>query len=307
MFRRRRATFNDNMMQTKRKRLLKRLHFSKLSITIFLLVVLILLTFYTIFFSGVFTLKTVEFNPRQISCAPLEGIKAVLPKKQNILFIKAQEQAEIIRAKFPCLESVVIEKRFPDTLLIHVVERKTVALLRSGIKTVPIVVDLPVEATSEATASSSSAQPKVEPEDPFKIDEFLYSKYFSVDSHGFVLSENPVSDTPLPLFYYLDDQELMVYAHLEEGIMETALHLMQKLYEMQIIVQSAKIEEKNLFIDGPIRITFLLNKEIDAQIIPLQLILQKAKIDSEVIEKIDLRFDKPVVVYKKNQGNRIKN
>jgi cell division septal protein FtsQ len=304
---RRRHSFSENTMQTKRKRLLKRLHFSKLSITIFLLVALTLLTFYTIFFSGVFTLHTVEFNPRQISCAPLESIKAVLPKKQNILFIKAQEHAEVIRAKFPCLESVVIEKRFPDTLLIQVVERKTVALLRSGIKIVPIVVDLPVESTTEATASSASAQPKVEPEDPFKIDEFLYSKYFSVDSHGFVLSENPVAENPLPLFYYLDDHELKVNEHLEDGIMLSALQLMQKLYEMQIVVQSAKIEERNLFINGPIRIIFLLNKEIDAQIIPLQLILQKAKIDSEVIEKIDLRFDKPVVVYKKNQGTRIKN
>ena len=299
MFRRRRATFSDNTMQIKRKRLLKRLQFSKLSITIFLLVVLSLLTFYTIFFSGVFTLKTVEFNPRQISCASIEGIKALLPKNKNILFIKAQEQAEIIRAKFPCLESVVISKRFPDTFIINTVERKTSALLRAGIKIAPITIELPAESSAEATASSSSAQPKVEPDDPYKIDESLYSKYFSVDSHGFILSENPVIETPLPQFYYLDDQELSVNEHLEDGIMESALKLLQKLVETQVVVQSAKIEEKNLFINGPIRITFLLNKDIDSQIIPLQLILQKAKIDSEVIEKIDLRFDKPVVVYGK--------
>lgn len=300
MFRRRQTSFSENTLQIKRKRLLKKLQFSKFTITVILLIILVSLSLYTIFFSGVFNLHTVEFNPRQINCAPIGEITASLPKNQNIIFIKAQQQANLIRAKFPCLESVNISKKFPDTILVHTTERKAAALLRAGVKTAPPIVDLPVEATGEASASSSSAQPKVVI-DQFKIEESEYSQYFSVDAHGFILDENPVTDTPLPLFYYLNDSELKVNEYLEKGVMENALKILEKIQEMQLIVQSAKIEDENLFIDGPLRITFLLNKEIDAQIIPLQLILQKAKIDSEMIEKIDLRFDKPVVVYgKKN-------
>lgn len=43
---------------------------------------------------------------------------------------------------------------------------------------------------------------------------------------------------------------------------------------------------------------FSQNKDVSTQVDSLQAILAKAKIDSSKIEKIDLRFDKPVLVFK---------
>ncbi len=43
---------------------------------------------------------------------------------------------------------------------------------------------------------------------------------------------------------------------------------------------------------------FSSNKDVDRQVDSLQLVLSKAKIDGTKIAKIDLRFDKPVIVYK---------
>ncbi len=308
MFKKRRErTFSDNTMQVKRRRFLRKIHFSKLTITILLTTILILLSLHTVFFSGVFTVQTVEFTPRDIRCASIDAIKSALPKKTNILFINTEELAITLKAKFPCFETVRIAKKFPDILTFSLSERKTTVLLKTSVRTQPstLILPEPLTSTTEASASSQSAMPKLD-EDPFKIDESQFSKLFSVDRTGFIIGENPSTDTALPMIYFVSYEELKVNEHLEEGLMESALLLLEKVKEQQLVVESAKIEGRSLFLNGPIRVTFLLKKEIEEQIIPLQLILQKAKIDSETVEKIDLRFDKPVVVYK-NQAKKSKN
>ena len=61
-----------------------------------------------------------------------------------------------------------------------------------------------------------------------------------------------------------------------------------------------------LIVDSEPRVTFALNKEISRQSASLQLILRQAKMnldpdkpDSRSVESVDLRFDRPVVVYSK--------
>lgn len=292
-FKRKRPTFSTSPT-IPRKRFFRRPEISRTKVTIILLVIFLLLIVYALFFSKLFKLRLVEFEPKTISCVEKNLIAAVLPKDQNILTINVERAANTIQTKFPCLEYVSMRKKFPETVVIMARERKMVALIRSGIKVPEIKVEV-----SDASPSSQSAMPRIPPRDDFKVNEGDFNKSFAVDKDGYVLAENPVTEEQLPLFYYLSDQELEINHMLESDTVPHALALSTKLWEMGIEIKTQKIIDTSLYIDGPQRIIFLLEKDVSEQVIPLQLILQKAKMDSTPIAKVDLRFDKPVVVYNK--------
>jgi len=277
-----------------RKRFFCRPQINKTKLTIILLVIFLLLITYALFFSKLFKLRLVEFEPKTISCVEKNLIAAVLPKDQNLLTINVERLAATIQTKYPCLEYVSMRKKFPETVVIVASERKMAAIIRSGLKVPEVKVEV-----SEASPSSQSAMPRIPPRDDFKVNDGDFNKTVAVDKDGYILAENPVTEEQIPIFYYLSDKELEINHMLGENVVSHALVLSTKLWEMGIEIKSQKIIDTSLYIDGPQRIIFLLEKDVSEQVIPLQLILQKAKIDSRSIEKIDLRFDKPVVVYSK--------
>lgn len=296
-FKRRRPSFNTPATVT-RKKLFAKSKISRMQITIGLLIIFTLLIIYSIFFSKLFALKLVEFENKDITCVEKTQIASALPKNENLLFIHVEQITELIKSRYACLEQVSLRKKFPDTIVITATERKIAAILVAGVRKPEVEVDV---AVVDASPSSASAAPRltIPPVDDFKINEGDYTKSFGVDLDGYALIENPEKIENLPVFYYLSSHPIEINHMVYEGTIRNALILSAKLYELGIQVDSQKIIDTSLYIDGPQRIIFLLEKDPTEQIIPLQLILQKAKIDSTPIEKIDLRFDKPVVVYGK--------
>jgi hypothetical protein len=84
--------------------------------------------------------------------------------------------------------------------------------------------------------------------------------------------------------------------------------LRQKLKDLQIETTSVKITQgtyllivgnyqKTLGNQKDLKLAFLLTGNHLQELASLQLILQRNKIDLKSIESIDLRFDKPIVVY----------
>ncbi len=110
-------------------------------------------------------------------------------------------------------------------------------------------------------------------------------KYQSVDSEGAVLGDTDLPDLPKIYSQYIDGSDI-----------KNTLKIIDKITSSGFSVKVIKIDPpKNLLIEGIYKVYFSLDKNIDIQLASLQLILNQAKIDSEKVDYIDLRFEKPVI------------
>jgi len=83
----------------------------------------------------------------------------------------------------------------------------------------------------------------------------------------------------------------------QEKVKKT-LALIRKLGLLELKVKETIWQDQGLEIilfDSPARTFFSLEKDLDFQVNSLQLILKRARIESKVFEKIDLRFGKPII------------
>jgi hypothetical protein len=123
-----------------------------------------------------------------------------------------------------------------------------------------------------------------------------------VDKKGVVFSQD--GDTSLP-FLFFPDPTIKLGSTLNAEMFSAITYLFQKTTESLGSPFQAKIENNNLLVDTRPRIIFSLNgaqngwlqQDILRQVASLQLILHKAKIESKLMESVDLRFDRPVVIY----------
>lgn len=88
----------------------------------------------------------------------------------------------------------------------------------------------------------------------------------------------------------IDDDRVMYATKLIKSLKKTDFSTMQLRFieNVDIVVYSP----------GEASAIFTTQKDLDSQVDSLQSVLSKAKIDPSKIDKIDLRFDKPVVSYK---------
>ena len=75
----------------------------------------------------------------------------------------------------------------------------------------------------------------------------------------------------------------------------TSLTILDKVKIYRLSITEASIFEDVLMNNTAPKIIFKLRNDIDKQIASLQLILEKAKMETSKLEFIDLRFDKPIV------------
>src|SRR3989344_5333315 len=118
--------------------------------------------------------------------------------------------------------------------------------------------------------------------------------FFIVDEEGVVFAKDDIGGIPN---IYLYDPGVALGKRLN-GIYSNLLVILGKVKTFGINVREGWITDSSFVIkegDGTPRIIFALEDEIDIQIASLQLILDKAKIDSSKLEFIDLRFDKPII------------
>ena len=90
--------------------------------------------------------------------------------------------------------------------------------------------------------------------------------------------------------------------------MKTSLQILRAVKKLGFDSLTTQILD-NFFLIYPTslspKVIFRLDQRIDVQIASLQLILEKAKMYSESLEFIDLRFDKPIVKFApKKNGER---
>jgi hypothetical protein len=273
---------------------------SKLNIILLIILLISLSAFYFLYISDIFKVKEISVNPSNTSCTSESEIKKftnLLGK--SIFFVDSGWVNQKISERFNCIESAKLEKKFPNNLNINLSERKAASIVKLiKFNSIPPLVDLTeslASSSSEATPSSNTA---VGTNLDFEVNESSVSSKLLTDKEGFILlkveDENQFSNLPR---IYLLGKDINFSKVIPNEFVGNTLKVLEKMNSLSKNVERVKIVDNSLFVKSEEKIVFSLTKDILRQLASLQLILQKAKIESKQVEIIDLRFDKPVVVY----------
>lgn len=259
--------------------------------------VILLLSISTVFIIwklGVFNINKINVTISNVVCANEEDIEKVTGLSgKNILFTDSVKIKENLQNQFPCIKEVELKKSFPNTVNLNIAGRNVFARLVSFNSVSLSLKNL--EATPSSTAALLDwSKPN------------LSSLAFLADEEGVIFKEGEESSLP---FVLLPEPELKIGQKLDGELFAKLAQIFNKLRELNFgtlqtgnlndVALSAKVVDGAVLIHDEEKVVLSLQKDLLRQLASLQLILEKAKIDGDVIEMIDLRFDKPVVVYTK--------
>ena len=238
---------------------------SKRLLLIIYLVLFLLALFSLAFKSGLFNIKKIEINlDKNLACVNEEQIKnASFLLGQNLFLTNGLSIEKNIKNKFVCIKRIILSKLFPNKVRIEVLGREPVAIL---------MILRSRDATSSAVLENI-ATPSAEASDGASL----------VDRDGVIFSKD-VGNLDIPKIYLLDNHNL-----------ENSLKILDKAQGFGLDIKTIAVLDNSFIIFSTPKIVFRLDSNIDSQIASLQLILERAKIDSEKLEFIDLRFDKPII------------
>lgn len=239
---------------------------------------------------NIFSIKDVEINLNGVDCVDASKIQSEVNLTGKNLFLTDYESvSNSLKSKHLCIDAIEYDKAISGKVKINLNKRTPIARVGSYQKK----VDLNIE-NLEATPSSSAAL--------LDWESVNVDKLYLVDKNGFIFAEK---EENIPRLYLLD-QVLNLGSQLDARIFTKIALIFSKLAEAGITGYESKIDGIDLLVSSQPRIVFSLERDIKKQIASLQLILQKAKMDSKTIEIIDLRFDKPVIMYTSKQPQNIK-
>ena len=227
---------------------------------------------------NIFIIKSASLQPPTLSCADSSQIKnSTNLIGQNIFLVNFQKTERDVKNKFLCVKNISIARNLPDKINLSFQEREAVAILAESTSSTSSAI------LKEFIESSSSAQ--------FKFPNESSNKLL-VDSEGMIYSQN-TTDFPVPLLYVYG-LDLKLGQKLDGSLMNSLI-ILDKVKIYRLSITEASIFEDVLMINTAPKIIFKLRNDIDKQIASLQLILEKAKMETSKLEFIDLRFDKPIV------------
>ena len=258
-------------------------------------IVIILLAFFFIFKSNFFSIRFLEIYKEKADCIDDMDIEQTSNLKGgNIFFINFSDLENRLKVKFYCIKNIELSKKYPDKVRLSVFGRQPVLIL---------ITEKEINATSSAKLleqfsgdiATGSAEASKSAE-IFAEENNNLNESFLIDEEGIPYSKNTDQiDAPR---VFSANMNIYLGQKIKGNIISGTLKIMQNLKIFGVSVNSAKIySEKYLLINGEPKIVFRLNGKEDVQIASLQLILKTAKMNSNMIEFIDLRFDKPVVKF----------
>lgn len=138
---------------------------------------------------------------------------------------------------------------------------------------------------------------KIEKREPKAIVK-TSEEFFVVDDQGFVLEKSQKSGLPLILFE--KPVSLGINEQFTQSEIIWAVNLVEKMkFYLFTPKETRIISPRNIEVslDRGLMVIFSSKKSETIQLDSLQFIFSRSKIESKGIKKIDLRFDKPVVIY----------
>lgn len=280
---------------------------------LYLLIVVIILVLATGIYFGYKTftenkITRFDIETENINCTNIPEVTGFLQSlKLSYFYFKSETLDFDLRKKFFCIGKIEQTISYPDKLKLKLYGREGKFIVRA--------INPPVDTNPQvflnqdqmnATQSTSQAFP------PKVVNQILDSYQdastaglmFLVDEEG-VVFEEVSSDTAYPKLS-LFAKELRVGGRIPDDLIKKTLEITDKLKTMDISTDNLIVVGDRLIVDTIPRITFALNRALDRQSASLQLILRQAKMnldpektDTRSVESVDLRFDRPVVVYSK--------
>lgn len=250
-------------------------------------------------------LTNFEVKVNNLGCTDKDQITKFLQNlNQNYFSFKQEGLTADLKKKFFCIGKIETEIFYPDRLILEVWGREplfAVNEINESINVNPVVL-LP-EAMQEASESTKEAAAvKVIDEVLKDLEQASGSAVFLVDREG-VIFEQLLGSINFPRISIFGIK-IEIGGKIPDGIIEKIESVGNKLKEINAPTDNIIVVGDRLIINSKPRIIFSLDKKLDYQTASLQLILAQAKINSDppktgsgIIESIDLRFDKPVVVY----------
>lgn len=232
-----------------------------------------------IYRSDIFTVKTINIQMENIACTDDKQIKNALNLEgENFFLIKSQRLEDILKKKFICINEVSLSRQVPDKINLSVSGRVPSAIL--------------INVRQEESSPSSGVQ--MENIATPSAQNFATGDKFVVDKEGVIFAKNLINIS-VPAFY-IYDEEISVGAKFKSDRIIKSLEVINRLRQFGMEIEGVSIPgNKALIVHSLPKIILKLSDNIDVQLASLQLILEKAKIESNDLEFIDLRFDKPVV------------
>lgn len=292
------------MRNEERKKKLKRL---------LLLLIIILSAALTVFVGfQVFNRSVInkfDIEADNLTCTDRDQVLNFVKKSDLKYFTFRKEDLEKnLKKKFFCIGKINVQINYPDRLKIEALGREPAFILvplNTQFDTNP-VINLPDD-FKIATQSSMAAQPlKVIENFISGINESSESGKFLVDEEG-VVFDSLSGELSFPKLQIVGI-DIKVGGKIEGDLIRKTAEAGNGLRSMELPTDNMIILGNKLIINSKPRIIFVLDKRLDYQIASLQLILAQAKMNSDPsrpgsdsIESIDLRFNKPVVVYSKTK------
>lgn len=258
-------------------------------------------------------INSVAVYVSKVDCVSADQLKKELNYKgKNYFTLDKRQITEDIQNKHVCISSLSLSYRLPNNLDIEVNGREPKVLLKE--KTLKL--DVNSESTTDA---SSSALKSLDLETQESSDSSIYVS----DGFGIIYSKTE-NTSDLPLIEVIN-QDLEIKDDKHDLIVNT-LAILERLKNMYIVVSNLKVLGDQLHLESKPKLKFTLSHDLDRQTASLQLILQKDKMRQSLfpmemklrfsptgmsqsfepnetnIEMIDLRFDKPIVVYTPKKG-----
>lgn len=271
---------------------------NKTFIWVFLVTVLLLsIAFLT---RAVLSSNFITVKLDNIHCVAKSDLEILVNSEKINLVLNDQLLKNKLKKKYSCIEG--IHKRWGIlSLEIYVSGRKPILGVRSTTKT----VSMPELTVTDATASTQAARPS-----PSVLIE--YGETFWVDETGLLFAKKEYQSQVPELDYVKSD--LAIGQIISKEYVQRILGIIELLNKQSIGFETIMLEEDTLTITGKDEVStdqnsknkvdpkkaqfiFSLSGDYTTEVTSLQLILQKAKMNSKSIQKIDLRFKKPVVIY----------
>lgn len=236
-----------------------------------ILPILILIIVLVLINTNILIVKFIDTTLKNINCATDEQIKQSSGVNgQKFLLINTSKVENNLIDKYLCIKKVEFLRRFPNKVSLNVSGREGVAIL----------YDLKQKDATISAFLDNIATPSAE------------SEGFLVDEEGVIFSKE-TANLNLPLLF-IQGQKLSLGKG-EGLITENNLKILNTIKTIGLEFEKALILDNFLIIFSYPKVVFNLDDNLNTQIASLQLIIQKAKMDSSQLEFIDLRFDKPIV------------
>lgn len=226
---------------------------AKLGYIFTLILIFSLIFFSLVFFDNYFQVKKIKIVGSKINIFGLNEITG-----KNIIFISEEKIKEILKEKNPLINSLLIEKKYPDTLVLNITLYQPIGELIVNSGYFQLAEDGKIIAKS-----------KKENEKITKINFYQKLNYQSYNQ-GEIISFKEILD---------------------------GLYFLQSLIDMNIKADSLDINGINMIVFKleNKKIIFSSEKDRELQVFQVKEIIRRFKIEGKNYKEIDLRFDKPVI------------